>query len=127
MKLLHDIEGQLQLLHTEGGGKQTAALSGDPPTHRLYDNYYTTGFYEYPDTGPISPGETTRALVWLITPEVYPSSVWVGKHLRCGKERAKLEDLQSQEFSIELSLETRRPIHSFGPLLRDCSMLGGDG
>ncbi|GAA5185310.1 hypothetical protein GCM10025771_41080 [Niveibacterium umoris] len=81
MKRLHDIEGQLQLLHTEHGGKQTAALSGYRPTHRLYDNYYTTGFHEYPDTGQISPGETTRALVWLVTPEVYPSSVWVGRVL----------------------------------------------
>jgi hypothetical protein len=81
MDRLHDIEGELHLLSTEKGGRQTSAQSGYRPAHRLHDNYLTSGIHEYPDGGHIAPGETKIALVWLITPSVYPRSVWVGRVL----------------------------------------------
>lgn len=81
MDRLHDIEGELSLLPTAQGGRKTPVWSGYRPTHRLYRNYLTSGTHEYPDSDQISPGETTRALVWFTTPKVYPASVWVGRVL----------------------------------------------
>lgn len=81
MDRLHDIEGELHLLPTDQGGRQSRAQSGYRPAHRLYDNYLTSGVHAYPDGDHIAPGESKNALVWFMTPAVYPGSVWVGRVL----------------------------------------------
>ncbi len=78
----HDIEGHLHLLTAEQGGRTTVAQSGYRPAHKLYDNYLTSGVHEYPEGGGIAPGETAHVRVWFITPDVYPSSLWVGRVLQ---------------------------------------------
>lgn len=77
----HDLTGILYLFTAEQGGRQQAVLSGYRPLHKLYDNYFSSGKHEYPENGSANPGEVTVARVWLITPEVYPASIWVGRQL----------------------------------------------
>ena len=56
-------------------------FSGYRPFHKLHDNYLSSGQHKYPDTEKIMPGESARALVWLITPDVYPGCLWVGRDI----------------------------------------------
>lgn len=74
-----DIEGVFHLLPE--GGRESPAHSGYRPNHRLYDNYWTSGVHEFPDTEELAPGGTARVLVWLITPAVYPRSLWEGREI----------------------------------------------
>lgn len=81
MNRQHDIEGLFHLYETRRNGLQIPVFSGVRPLHKLYDNYFTSGQHEYPAAEKIMPGETARALVWLITPDVYPGSLWVGREI----------------------------------------------
>jgi len=76
-----DIEGELYLFDFNQGGRQSPVSSGYMPLHKLYDNYLSSGKHEYPATQCVAPGETAKALVWLITPEVYPGCLWIGREL----------------------------------------------
>jgi hypothetical protein len=77
----YDLEGLLHLLPSSQGGRTAPAYTGYRPAHKLYDNYLSSGIHDYPETGLARPGETTPTRVWLITPEVYPGSLWVGRVL----------------------------------------------
>lgn len=67
------------LLPTAEGGRRTPMFSGIRPIHRLHDNYLTSGQHEFIGTSQLAPGETTQSAVWLVTPDVYPESLWVGR------------------------------------------------
>jgi hypothetical protein len=81
MNRQHDIEGEFSLYSTSQSGRKTAVFSGYRPIHKLYDNYLSSGQHEYPDVGQVAPGKTARVFAWLITPEVYPGSLWIGREL----------------------------------------------
>lgn len=81
MNRQHDIEGEFHLYGTAQSGRKTPVFSGYRPIHKLYDNYLSSGQHEYPDVEQVAPGETARVLGWLITPEVYPGSLWIGREL----------------------------------------------
>lgn len=81
MNRQHDIEGLFHLYEKRRNGQQIPVFSGGRPLHKLYENYFSSGQHEYPDAEKIMPGETARALVWLITPYAYPGSLWVGREI----------------------------------------------
>lgn len=81
MNCLHDIEGEFHLYGTAQSGRKTPVFSGYRPVHKLYDNYLSSGQHVYPDVEQVAPGGTARVLAWLITPEVYPGSLWIGREL----------------------------------------------
>jgi len=85
-----DLTGILFLLPAEEGGRQQSVRSGYRPTHKIYDNYLSSGEHEYPESNSASPGEATPVRVWLITPEVYPASIWVGRRLEILEGPGKL-------------------------------------
>jgi len=76
-----DIEGTIHFLATEDGGRQSPALSGHMPVHRIHDNYLTSGKHVYPDVEQVRPGESAKVHVWFVTPHVYPRSLWPGRDL----------------------------------------------
>ena len=86
----HDFAGILYLLPAEQGGRQPGVRSGYRPIHKLYDNYLSSGEHEYPESNSANPGETTPVRVWLITPDVYPASIWVGRKLEILEGPVKL-------------------------------------
>lgn len=49
------------------------------PQHKVYDNYFTSGSHFYPGAESVSPGESTRVEIMLVTPEFYPGCLWVGR------------------------------------------------
>jgi hypothetical protein len=74
-----DLEGDFHLRLERG--RITSVFSGYRPAHKLFDNYLSSGNHHYPDNDGVAPGETARALVWLITPDVYPHCVWEGREI----------------------------------------------
>ena len=83
-----DFEGTVSFLDPRSGGRRTPALSNYRPTHRLHENYLSSGMHEYLDVEAVHPGETARVAVWLIAPEVYPGCLWVGREIDvCEGER----------------------------------------
>jgi translation elongation factor EF-Tu-like GTPase len=77
----HDIEGEFYAFPSAQGGRNTPAFSGYRPQHKVHDNYQTSGPHEYLGTDQVAPGETVSTKVWLLTPDVYPKSLWVGREI----------------------------------------------
>ena len=72
-----DLEGVFELL--AAGGRLKPVFSGYRPGHRLYDNYISSGEHKYIGRDSVRPGSSAEVQVWLITPNVYPKSIWVGR------------------------------------------------
>ena len=76
-----DCIGTVSLIPTELGGKSNAVRSGYKPQHLIHENYQTSGHHEYEKAGTLEPGQSAKAKVWFISPEVYPASIWPGRVL----------------------------------------------
>jgi hypothetical protein len=74
-----DVEADVTFLPTSAGGRSSAARSGYRPAHLVAEDYLTTGIHEYVGTDEANPGDTVRARITFLSPEVYPRSLWVGK------------------------------------------------
>jgi hypothetical protein len=74
-----DLEADVTFLATSAGGRSSAARSGYRPAHLVTEDYLTTGVHEYVGADEANPGETVRARITFLSPEVYPRSLWVGK------------------------------------------------
>jgi len=81
IKHIPHLEADVTFLSTEEGGRQGPVFSGYRPAHLVKDDYLTTGQHEYIDKEKVEPGETAKAEIFLISPEVYPHCLWVGKEL----------------------------------------------
>lgn len=77
----HDIEGLFSLFATSESGRRLSVRSGYRPIHKVHENYLSSGHHQYPDVDEVSPGEVTRVLIWLISPDVYPASMWNGREI----------------------------------------------
>lgn len=75
------VEAEITLFPTEKGGRTEAAYTGFRPAHKVKDDYLTTGHIEFTDKEKLEPGETGKATIFFITPEVYPRCLWVGKEI----------------------------------------------
>jgi hypothetical protein len=72
-----DLEGVFSLATDAGRPVQ----SGFRPNHRVHENYETSGEHEYVGVTQVQPGESAQVRAWLITPHVYPRSLWPGRVL----------------------------------------------
>lgn len=72
-----DVEAEISLL--ADGGRQTPAHSGYRPSHKVRDDYLTTGVHHYIGCDEVLPGQTVRGTITFLTPEVYPHCLWVGR------------------------------------------------
>jgi hypothetical protein len=76
-----DIEVVLELTPLSGGGVCRTVFSNYSPQYAVLDDYQTSARHQFLDGKAASTGRPARALVWLLTPEVYPSCLWVGRGL----------------------------------------------
>jgi hypothetical protein len=74
-----DVEAEVTFLAPSAGGRSSPARSGYRPAHLVTDGYLTTGVHEYVGTDEVKPGDTVRARITFLSPEVYPRCLWVGK------------------------------------------------
>lgn len=69
------------MLTPEEGSRTKPVFSGMRPVHKLHDNYLSSGEHEFVGVAQAAPGETIAVKVWLITPDVYPGCLWVGREV----------------------------------------------
>lgn len=74
-----DVQAEVTYIRTGKGGRQGPALSGYRPVHKVRDEYLTTGLHNYIDADMAWPGDTILTDIKFITPEYYPSCLWIGK------------------------------------------------
>lgn len=79
MKREADIEGIFELF--ADSGRAGPVCSGYRPGHKIHENYISSGEHQYIDSEWVSLGESANTKLWLITPEVYPASIWIGREL----------------------------------------------
>ena len=66
-------------------GSKRFVLSGYRPNYRVKPDYRTTTVHRFIDVERVSTGEKAKAEVWLITPEVYPHTLWEGRRIEVGE------------------------------------------
>ena len=75
MEKLHDLEGIFELLNI----RKSSVFTNYKPTHKLHENYYSSGTHEYIDSIEVKPGEKADVKVWLLSPKAYPNCIWVNR------------------------------------------------
>jgi translation elongation factor EF-Tu-like GTPase len=65
-----DIEAEITFVPTEQGGRKTLAFSGYRPQF-YYDEHDWDAEHEYPDVESVAPGQTVRALLRFLSPEMH--------------------------------------------------------
>src|SRR5262245_34698526 len=64
-----DMEAQITLVGTEGGGRRGEVCSGYRPDHDFgIGGTLWCASHEYPEVELLHPGETTRAFLWVARP-----------------------------------------------------------
>jgi elongation factor Tu len=61
--------------------RKVPIYDGYRPTHLIKDNYLTSGIHHYYNATTVLPNETATGTITFITPEAYPSCLWVGKKI----------------------------------------------
>lgn len=82
--------------------------SGYRPAHAVKDEYLTSGQHSYLETEVVHPGETAAVEITFVTPQHYPSCLWVGKKLRV-QEGSRLVGHVVVKEIYNKSLETGEP------------------
>jgi elongation factor Tu len=96
-----DLVGMFHL--DAAGGRSAPAFGGHyRPLHKVYDNYLTSGTHFYPGTESVSPGESTRVEIMLVTPEIYPGSLWVGRVIEVYEGPRRVGTVRIDEIRTEL-------------------------
>ena len=72
-----DIEAEITFVPTEDGGRKTAAFSGYRPQF-YYDGQDWVADHEYPDVESVLPGQTARALLRFLNPDMHLGRVHTG-------------------------------------------------
>jgi len=57
------------------------AANGYRPDHLVKNNYMTTGVHHYYDVDKVYPNEKAKGTITFLSPEAYPSCLWVGKKI----------------------------------------------
>lgn len=76
-----DIDAKITFLKAKEGGRTTPVFSGYRPAHLVNGSYLTTGIHHYYDKEKVELGETVLGTITFISPEAFPSCLWVGKRI----------------------------------------------
>ena len=77
MALPHDIEAEIHFLPTDRGGKDCVVVSGYRPQF-FYRNQDWDAQHTYIDRDQVAPGESTRAYLTFLSPELHVGHVFEG-------------------------------------------------
>ena len=74
-----DIEARISYLSSENGGRRYPAFSGYRAPHNFgIPGELNDAQHEYLDGDPVLPGQTARALLWLVAPERQAGRLHIG-------------------------------------------------
>ncbi|MGV3757856.1 MAG: hypothetical protein ACO1QS_20940 [Verrucomicrobiota bacterium] len=74
-----DVEAEITLLPTIESGRKSPVWSGYRPSHKVRDDYLTTGVHQYIGCDKVLPGQTVHGTISFFSPEAYPHCLWVGR------------------------------------------------
>lgn len=79
----------IEVLFEFNGARKTPIFDGYRPAHLVNDNYLTTGVHHYYGESIVLPNSSIYGTITFITPEAYPSCLWIGKKI-CIQEGYKI-------------------------------------
>jgi len=59
--------------------------TGYRPVYKIRPDYWTSARHEFADERSVTTGEQCLAEVWLVTPEAYPHTLWIGRVLEAAE------------------------------------------
>ena len=77
MALRPDVKAMIALNHV----RKTPAASGYRPSHRVKENYLTSGTHHYISVDKLYPGQSCEGTISFLSPEAYPHCLSVGQIL----------------------------------------------
>lgn len=69
----------LTALRVDGSLKRV--LSGYRPIYKMRPDYWSSAHHEFIETAGVETGKQSLAEVWLLSPEMYPNTLWRGRHV----------------------------------------------
>ena len=85
MKREPDVEAVFEFI----GTRRHPSAEGYRPAHLVKEDYLTTGIHHYYDTDRAPLIGKTKGTITFLSPEAYPSCLWVGKRINI-QEGAKV-------------------------------------
>jgi elongation factor Tu len=76
-----DSEPDVEVFFEFNGVRKVPIYDGYRPAHLIKDNYLTSGIHHYYNVTTVLPNETAIGTITFITPEAYPSCLWIGKKI----------------------------------------------
>lgn len=85
--------------------------SGYRPTYKIRADYWSSAHHEFFGDGRVATGERCLAEVWLLTPEAYPHSLWVGRSLDVSEGPVIVGKVEIVQIFNPLIATTENPSH----------------
>ncbi len=76
-----DVEADVSFVNLLHGGRDTPAVSGYRPQHRLRSDLLTSGEHRYLEPSEVPPGGTARTLITFVSPGTHPHCITQGQIL----------------------------------------------
>lgn len=69
----------LTALRTDGSPKYV--ISGYRPIYKVKFDYWSSAHHEFIDASRVETGQQAHAEVWLLSPQAYPQTFWIGRRI----------------------------------------------
>ncbi|WP_157638769.1 hypothetical protein [Burkholderia ubonensis] len=76
-----DLMVNFSLTVQRSDGSLKEVISGYRPIYKVRADYLSSAHHEFVDTAGICTGQQGRAEVWLLWPEAYPRTFWIGRRV----------------------------------------------
>lgn len=76
-----DLIVNLSLTAHRSDGSLKEVFSGYRPNYKVRADYWSSAHHEFVDATGVCTGQQRKADVWLLTPEAYPQTFWIGRRV----------------------------------------------
>lgn len=76
-----DLIVNFALTALRGDGSLKHVNSGYRPMYKVRHDYWSSAHHEFVDTTSVETGGQCLAEVWLLSPEAYPHTFWIGRRV----------------------------------------------
>lgn len=66
-------------------GSSEEVLSGYRPIYKVRADYWSSARHEFVDATGVCTGHQSKADVWLLSPEAYPKTFWIGRRVEAAE------------------------------------------
>lgn len=76
-----DLIVNFSLTALAGDGSLKRVISGYRPAYKVRPDYWSSAYHEFVDTAGVETGKQSQAEVWLLSPDMYPNTFWIGRRV----------------------------------------------